>query len=566
MSSGLEIKATERTLGQVLSGSFRMEVPKYQRAYSWMEEQWSTFWDDLQNIQQGETHFLGSIVVIERDTPIGELDVVDVVDGQQRLATASILLAEMRLQYRIEQEDDIIDKIDEYLKISDQSGSEYSNLQLGHFDDDEYQSLIDGEVPSNDDSQIKKASDFFQEKLQDKTTDELNRLRTRLLEAMTVVRIQCTDEESAFKLFETLNDRGLALSAIDLMKNHLFKLASRSRDIDYTKVESAWENVLEEIRNDLDRPRRFFIHYIVSAPRPDVTKGITKNTLYDEFRRLVDEIASSGAISVEEYIQDMAEASELYVDIVQSKTKRFDNEEANNQINMILDDLDKMGSTQERALLLALFRRTDSPTRLIRMLRLVESFITRGRLTDITTGKSITQFHAGICSEMSEHEDTVSYISRRLSERAPDNDIFSASVKNTQFKRSSRTQYILEKYERDYYNGVDREAQPSGEVEHIAPRNAFDAKKYSTWPDYLSTSKEDFQSVVNEIGNLCILEERLNIEASDDPFEQKKEIYEDSNFKMPRAIARNSEWSIDLINERTERLAEAAPEIWNFDH
>jgi hypothetical protein len=167
---------------------------------------------------------------------------------------------------------------------------------------------------------------------------------------------------------------------------------------------------------------------------------------------------------------------------------------------------------------------------------------------------------------MSEHEDTVSYISRRLSERAPDNDIFSASVKNTQFKRSSRTQYILEKYERDYYNGVDREAQPSGEVEHIAPRNAFDAKKYSTWPDYLSTSKEDFQSVVNEIGNLCILEERLNIEASDDPFEQKKEIYEDSNFKMPRAIARNSEWSIDLINERTERLAEAAPEIWNFDH
>lgn len=564
MSGSLNISATERTLGEVLSGDFRMEVPKYQREYSWMEEQWNTFWNDLMNLSEGETHFLGSIVVVERNTPIGELDVVDVVDGQQRLATASILLAEMKLQYEIEQEDGIVNKINEYLWTHNQHDRRFPSLKLGYFNKNDYETLIKGDIPKNNDSNIKKAAEFFQEKLSSMSVDEMDRLRIRLLDAMTVVRIQCTDDESAFKLFETLNDRGLVLSAVDLMKNHLFKKASENSDINYTAVEDSWKEIMENIRHNLTRPRRFFIHYIISSSKYDVTNAITKNTLYDDFQTIICEVRENNGITVEEYIEDMANMSDIYVDIANSNTDVYADNDANEKINRILKNLDRMGSTQERSLLLGLFRRVDNPTEMIRMLRLIESFVVRGRLTDITTGKTLTKLYAGICSDITDGQDMVSYLSRRLSDRAPDDDIFAASIRNSDFTRSDRTRYILEKYEDVYYPGDDRQASMEGEIEHIAPRKAFTADKYTTWPDYLSTSKEEFQSVVNKIGNLILLEERLNIEASDDPFEQKKNHYSQSDFEMPRAIKRNSEWSVDLINDRTDRLAKAAPGIWDF--
>lgn len=567
MSASMDISATEREIGGILeSGLYRLEVPKYQRSYSWGKEQWDMFWNDLTSISRGETHFLGSIVVIERETEIGELDVVSIVDGQQRLTTASILLNEMKVQYQIEGKEGIVEKLDEYLWVSDQDGEEYPKITLGHYDNEEYQSLINGELPSENNSQIGSASEFFSKKLQATEIDQIDKLRKRLLEAMTVVRIECNDDESAFKLFETLNDRGLPLSAVDLMKNYLFKRTSRESSIDYEAVRDAWEETIEEIRSDLNQPRRFFIHYITSAPEPDIRNAITKTTLYSDFKDIVDEIIESEDLLIREYIEDIREMSALYMDIVSAEVSEYD-EEANEMINSILKEMDMIGSTQERALFLGLFRRIDSSTNIIRMLRLIESFVARSRLTDIVTGKDITELYAQICSDITDYSDKVSFLSERLSSEAPDEEIFVSSISNGEFKLSKQTTYVLRKYEKEYYrSGKDDKLLKQGEIEHIVPRGAFSTKKYSTWPEYLSASEEEFERAVDKLGNLLLLEKRLNIKAKDDPFEQKKRKYEDSEFSMSKKMTRNSRWSIELIEERTERLAKAAPEIWNFSH
>jgi len=567
MSASMEISATEREIGGILeSGLYRLKVPKYQRSYSWGKDQWEMFWSDLTNLSRGDTHFLGSIVVIERETEIGELDVVSIVDGQQRLTTASILLNEMKLQYQIQQKDNIVNKLNEYLWVSDQDGKEHPKITLGHYDNEEYQSLIGGDLPSENDSQIGNASEFFSKKLQHLDTSEIDKLRKRLLEAMTVVRIECDDDESAFKLFETLNDRGLPLSAVDLMKNYLFKRTSREDSVDYDAVRESWEEIIEEIRSDLNQPRRFFIHYITSAPKPDIRSAITKTTLYGDFKDIVDNIIKGESLSIEDYINDIQEMSTLYMDIVNAEISKYD-EEANEKINSILKELDMLGSTQERALFLGLFRRFDSSTNIIRMLRLIESFIARSRLTDIVTGKDITELYAEICSDISDHDDEVTFLSGRLLSEAPDEEIFVSSIQNGDFKLTNQTKYVLRKYEKEYYRSKkDKKPIEPGEIEHIVPRRAFTAKKYSTWPEYLSASEEEFNRAVDKLGNLLLLEKRLNIKAKDNPFNQKKIRYKDSDFSMSQKMARNSEWSIELIKERTERLAKAAPEIWNFSH
>lgn len=567
MSASMEISATEREIGGILeSGLYRLKVPKYQRSYSWGKDQWEMFWSDLTDLSRGDTHFLGSIVVIERETEIGELDVVSIVDGQQRLTTASILLNEMKLQYQIQQKDNIVDKLNEYLWVSDQDGKEHPKITLGHYDNEEYQSLIDGDLPSENDSQIGNASEFFSKKLQHLNASEIDKLRKRLLEAMTVVRIECDDDESAFKLFETLNDRGLPLSAVDLMKNYLFKRTSREDSVDYDAVRESWEEIIEEIRSELNQPRRFFIHYITSAPEPSIRNAITKTTLYGDFKDIVDDIVKSESLSIEDYIDDIREMSTLYMDIVNAEISKYD-EKANEKINSILEELDLLGSTQERALFLGLFRRFDSSTNIIRMLRLIESFVARSRLTDIVTGKDITELYAEICSDISDHDDEVAFLSGRLLAEAPDEEIFISSMRNGDFKLTNQTKYVLRKYEKEYYrSGKGEESIEPGEIEHIVPRRAFTAKKYSTWPEYLSASEEEFNRAVNKLGNLLLLEKRLNIKAKDNPFNQKKIRYKDSDFSMSQKMARNSEWSIELIEERTERLAKAAPEIWNFSH
>ncbi|TKX82471.1 DUF262 domain-containing protein, partial [Halorubrum sp. SS5] len=69
------------------------------------------------------------------------------------------------------------------------------------------------------------AVQFYASKLDDLDIDELDELRKRLLASVTLVSIRCEGEQSAFRLFETLNDRGMELSSVDLMKNYTFSKA-----------------------------------------------------------------------------------------------------------------------------------------------------------------------------------------------------------------------------------------------------------------------------------------------------------------------------------------------------
>jgi hypothetical protein len=145
-------------------------------------------------------------------------------------------------------------------------------------------------------------------------------------------------------------------------------------------------------------------------------------------------------------------------------------------------------------------------------------------------------------------------------------------MKSNNFKRNDFTRYVLKTIEEEHYmkSGMAKGVVNLGEldIEHIAPEQSFSASKYSPWQRYLDCDEEEFDEYRKRIGNLTLLESRVNKRASDNPYEQKRQIYgDDTDFAMAQEIANEyDQWRIQQIEERSEKLAEITCQIWSIDN
>lgn len=565
MSRARQITATEETVKSLFSRSYRYVVPEYQRQYSWGEEQWDDLWRDLQSIDDGRTHFLGSVVFVECNTGFDELNEYEIVDGQQRLTTISVLLCAIREYYKKMGNDGAAESIDsQYLWEKDEEFTDKQKIELNSLDADQYRRLLHGNRPREEESKIRGAIEFYADKISSLSDEEVEEVRKKLLNGVTLVTIDCPSQESAFRLFETLNDRGLELSEIDLMKNYLYKKITNDPGINTEAVKQDWEGIIDDIRYELNKPFRFFIHYFLFATEPDISSNISQNTLYETFQELIDEKIPESNITLEEYMSKMAEDTLLYLNLINAEISKFDSS-SNDRINELLEDLDRLGYTQERIYLMGVFSHLSSASKVIRCLKLIESYIIRQRFTNYITGSSLNELYAEICRDAFSREDTIPYIRSRLESQAPRDDELIAAMTGRDFARSERTLFVLERLESDHFRRASRSRVPTGEIEHVIPRKAFTAKKYNKWQDYLDCGQGEFNEYKDKLGNLTVLERRLNLEASDRPFEQKRSIYGNSDYKMARELAENQNWSLRAVEERTTQLAEQVANVWDFD-
>jgi len=446
----------------------------------------------------------------------------------------------------------------------DEDFHEKQKIELNSLDADQYRRLLQGNRPREQESNIRGATDFFEDKITSLSEDEVDEVRKKILNAVTIVTIDCPTQESAFRLFETLNDRGLELSEVDLMKNYLYKKATRDPTINQEAIKQDWEDIIDSIRYEMDKPFRFFIHYFLFAPEPDISKNISQTTLYDVSQKLIDKWIPRSGLSIEEYMSKMAEDTHLYLDMMNAKVSKFDSN-SNDQINRILEHLDRLGYTQERIYLMGLLSHINNASDVVRGIRLIESYIIRQRFTNYITGSSLNELYAEICRDAFSRSDTIDYIKTRLKSKAPSDDEFVAALTGNDFPRSQRTLFVLERLESDYFRKRPMSQISTGEIEHIVSRKAFTAKKYNKWQDYLGCGQAEFNEYKDKIGNLTVLESRLNLEASDRPFEQKKSVYRPSDYEMAQDILQYDDWSMKKIEDRTGQLATEIANIWDFE-
>ena len=231
----------------VIGNGKSYQVPLYQRDYSWEKDHWEDLWQDIEAIPQDKLHYLGYLVL----QPITDaIQSSLIIDGQQRIATLSLLsLAVAKLlkdwaEAGIEREDNLIryDKERErYIgNFSTSRLTTESKLRLNRNNDDFYQSYLLGLRRPKTLAKLKpsqkllqKAFDYFYERLDEKFKD--NKSGAALSEFLEVIVgtglvftiIEVQNDLDAFKVFETLNARGVKLSTADLLKNYLFSQAAK---------------------------------------------------------------------------------------------------------------------------------------------------------------------------------------------------------------------------------------------------------------------------------------------------------------------------------------------------
>lgn len=564
----LSLSARESTVDDVLRSPSQMLVPDYQREYAWGEKQWNELWEDTSALLNGrDTHFLGSVVVIEHtETDPKRLELVD---GQQRFTTILLILAAVRNRYgQTNNYNGQASMVDDYLKVRDSDGDSHLKLELTKYDQGEFEKVLNGEIENVQDSKVREAYEFYSQKLSGLSIEEVDELRKELVNSMSLVTIECDSETSAFRLFESLNNKGLDLSPVDLMKNHLFKKATEDGEVDKHRVKDLWDEIMGNIRPRLGQPNRFFRHYLMSTPRMSLTQAVSKHRLYGVFKEVIDVHLPQEDISLEEFIGDMAKKSDLYIDIIDSDVDIYNNR-YNKKVNRKLADV-QIKNKQVRTLLLRLCYELDDPEQMLEALNIIEVYNIRVGVTDALSGTVRDRVWSSLCSRMFKKPLPNEFLKETLRGKAPSDDEFRGNLLRRNFPRNDRTKYFLEKLETEHFmhTGLGKRVEDRSvvDIEHIAPRKAFRAKKYSPWQQYLNLNSSQFDEYKDRLGNLTLLENKINRRASDDPFQQKKRRYENSDFDMTRSVTQYAEWSVEAVEERSEELAEAAVGIWSFQN
>jgi len=570
---GNKIHAEEMKIEEVLTGNSEYyKIPDYQRRFSWKKEQLEDFWFDLNSLEADEEHFLGSIVVITGAHNIG-FNELELVDGQQRLTTIMLLLKNIENKFNDNQEyTEMAEMINNnYLFTKNKKAKRRIQLELGKLDHSDYKDIMSGNIKNVDNLNLINAYNFFEERLFEMTEKEIEEVYDKLLEQVLVVLIQAQNEKSAFRLFETLNDRGLELSAIDLMKNYLLKVVNNNDNLNTDLIKENWENIILNIQ-EVSRKVRFFRHYIMSS-EPKTRSKITQRRVYDRFKEIINEDLKKTNLSISDYIKDMEEKSELYRNI--NNANIGDDYFTKNQrtiINEHLNNLNSIGALPARTLLLKAFDNTlkkeFSVQDLISILNYIETFSIRRIVGQLATGELDTIYNY-LAVNAFEEDDPKLFIKEYFKKNMPSNLEFENNFEERDFRNNDQTKYILDTFEKKYFmkNAAGKSIKERSEVhiEHIAPTSSFTAKKYKKWADYLDVDKTEFENLKTRIGNLTLLEYKLNIKASNKPFLQKKKRYDESSFKMTEKIIENySEWKSADILKRTKGLSKIAVNIWSL--
>lgn len=563
------------------------QIPRYQRPYSWGDEQLEKLWDDLREAQQFEqNYFLGSVITAK---PEEASNYLDIVDGQQRLTTILIMLCVFRDLYpQINQ--DILDTdpfaIDSnIIKSSIRYNDRFERLRLRTHSNHEsdFQALIlnngasiKNSRPYKKDLKIgeapvfkfKNTSAFLTEKLQDLGEEEAGVFINYLFNRVKIIRIDCQSVSFAIKLFQVLNDRGLDLSNSDLIKSFLIgrihKLYEKNPEYKKQKEDQFmddWkfcENIAietEETINDL-----FVLYeYYLLGKNPE-------KSLYDELVTLFAD----------------KEPGEVIADF-KKFVKRYRSDVCNKEEPLMYSLWYIKWSMYWRTIVLTALH-TDYPN--------YDEFLVvfrRYYYLNWIAGNTLTkikQTSFNIIKWLKECQN-ISYIRRELEKSLtePSNHTINRAIENLNLdiyhEPWCKPLFFMIEYNQQDNPNYHTMSDKNIHIEHIIPQAYSKNKEWR----YMEEIEEDnnMDEWLNSGANLTLLSGSKNISASNDGFEKKMKAYDGrgnhrnnddkiTSFIITQNIVNdyksnkfNKEWKVSAINNRWEWFCDEVEKILDID-
>jgi uncharacterized protein with ParB-like and HNH nuclease domain len=573
----MKITPTSLSISQLLSTeNEQFVIPAYQRRYSWQDKQVNELFDDINHLEGGDSHLLGSIVCLTGDHGAG-LNTLELVDGQQRTTTIMLFLDAIEDRLRAEGNDEDAQTISKMVTSKDYTGTKSKKLILGDLDNKDFTRVVDGvELDEVINNNLLKARKLIGDLVGKLNVEEFNQLRYKFVNQAYIIRLDVAQAKDAFKLFETINNRGLNLSPTDIIKNFLLGNASIISAETLESVKADWTRIVLLLDGiDMDN---FFRQYMAGLTGQKVTQtrlidtfktyyaqnieeGETLREEYEEFADVEESTTTRGKQNLKAFAKRLRLAADIYGKI---QCACFDDDD----INRRLINLKKIRSVASYTFILNLMQRTLSNNDILEILRMIEIFMLRRNVAEYRTNELEDIF---VALTKLPNDGIVAATKQVFIDNMPSNEEFNVRLQKHVFKGQleARAKYMLEYLGYGSLSPTEMviKSHRAVELEHIMPQT-IDTKKskaeFGDWMSYLGEDAALHGEYLTKLGNLTMLGKKLNIVASNNPFEAKKVEYAKSEIIMTKDLAKNDKWGLKQINTRTEKLSKQATELWKL--
>jgi hypothetical protein len=540
-----------QTIEMLLSaGTTQFRVPDFQRPYSWTAAEISQLTDDLFGEGGSERpYFLGSVVLARQESSQDAPDLI--LDGQQRLTTISLMISALIHKMK-EHGSEEADEQKSYLFHRRVKGRRDPKILPQQDDRVLYEKLLNEPLSfqQDADSPLSKAMKTLLVELSRHSNESFGgepkpfeSMLERLLYEVEIVRITAPSERDAFRLFETLNDRGLALSAADLIKNKLF---AQSKALIHDTRE-AWEKVLSYTRDD--DAVSFLRTYWMA-----VRAFIRKRGLYDTFKTHIEEQTPHEAL---QFARDIERHAKIFAEISGAAPESC---QWGPQVGATLQRLSKSyGVRNCRPLLLSIA--SMFPSDLPVAVRLCESVTIRYSVVGDKNPNHLERMYAEMCCLVRSGNDYWHEF-KKIFNSIPDDSEFHAKLCQVRLQSHVPKQWreLLIQLNSEISDGELRIGDSNlVHVEHILPRSPSQAALAES-----GMNAAQAEECCYRLGNLTLLGRNRNQRASNLPFSKKRALFESSDIALTRRLATYRIWSQEAIESRTQELASLA--VKRFPH
>ncbi len=550
------------TLGDILANRKNLAVPINQRSYAWRKEHVDDLLKDLNAaITKGAAeYFLGAIIVVPSSTA------VFVYDGQQRLATTTILIAAIRDYFAGIKDGVTATTIaNESLLTTDRKTHELRPHLKLNVDDHEF--FEDRILRAPDDPKrtaakpdpkkeshelIEQAALAAAEHVQAMTSTLpaadavllLHKWLDYLVTGARVIWVEVADEQTAFRIFETMNDRGLKLSAADLLKNFVYA-TSGTRKAEAVQRWHSMNATLESLGREDGDIVDFIRYYWVT------THGPTRvNVLFDQIKA---ELTNEATVIA--FVSNLDSRATDYAAILTPTHDAWSG--YHQEVRATIDTLRYLGVSQIRPLLLAAYGKL-KPKEIVKLFRLAVSWSVRFLVTGTPSG-TLEGFYSRTAKKISDGTITdVGGISEELAAVLPTDEAFEAAFSQASVATASLSRYYLRRLQIEADGKVEPQYTPNDgaavTLEHILPQ------KPGT--DWNHVPPEIARANYNRLGNQALLAGSVNSRIGNVGFDLKKPALAQSPFTLTSETAAKAVWGLNEIAERQAKLAKLAVSAW----
>lgn len=548
------------SFNDLIANGKTFQVPPFQRDYSWDREEWEDLWLDILELPNEKNHYMGYVVFQEQDT---KSKFFLIIDGQQRFATLSVFcLSAIRLLkewvfLEIEKKENElrIEKLTEKF-LGNFSTSKLTitpKLVLNKNNDDFYKSyLLNHRKPpvvsklKPSQKKLWQAYDFFYSKLKEHITSNSGEELARFVDeetsnALIFTTINVSDDLNAYKVFETLNARGVKLSPADLLKNYLFSKAFASNTSDLEETERRWQSI-NDFLGKTDLPT-FIRHYWNS--RNELVR------VSNLFRVIKNKIQHPQAVF--DLLNELEELAPIYSAFENPADPMWNKEQ-----RRYIRSLNLFGvSTWYSLMLIAKQKFSESEfTKLLHELHVItfRYNVISGLHTneiEIVYNKLSLKICSGeitLASQAFEQLKSIYIIDENFAQAFSNKSVSTRRNKNL-------VKYILVEIENSISGSQFQFEDASSSIEHILPE-----KPGVEWENlFPATDQEDY---IYLLGNYTLLEEGLNNKIGDNVFSEKLFYYKKSVYKMSNSELNYTEWTPVVLRNHQDKMAKWACNAW----